>query len=310
MLVPASAGAHATISMPGGTIVYSALDATSQSTVTANVTDANVRITDTTIFGGIDPGPCEPGQVDRQGYIVEAICPRSGGTRMRLEVGGENDEVAVREATGATPMPAVVLGGSGDDRVRGGGAADQVDGGPGSDSIEGGPGDDAVYARDGGSDFLVSCGAGSDRAYLDVTDLADGCEAVEHADGPAPPPPEEPPPSADTTPPEIDGSAARRQRMGRAATLRATATVNEAADLSATARIRAGSRTLRFTAPHVRVSPGERVRIALRCSRAARRALRRALASGRPVYAGVTITAVDETGNSLAEPLPRVRLLR
>ena len=126
-----------------------------------------------------------------------------------------------------------------------------------------------------------------------------------------PPPQEDQAPPPDTRPPKIDGDAARRQRIGAAAKLVATASVDEVSQVAASARVRAGGRRYRFAARPVRAeAPGQELRLTLTTSRATARRLRRMVRGGRRVFAVVTIVAVDDTGNSFALRLPRVRLTR
>jgi hypothetical protein len=77
-----------------------------------------------------------------------------------------------------------IYGGAGDDRLTGDAAGNTIDGGAGNDTIVGGkgfdflyggPGDDVIDARDGTQD-VVDCGAGRDRAIVDRVDLVTGCE--------------------------------------------------------------------------------------------------------------------------------------
>jgi hypothetical protein len=311
-LLPAPAGAHAVVSFDGPTIIYSARDAQSQSTVTITAGVTSVRIADTTVDGGIDPGRCDPGTVDRNGFIVEVTCPRGADTRVRVDVGARDDSVEMREASGAPGLPSALLGGSGADRLTGGAGPDQVDGGPGGDNLEGRAGDDELLARDGSLE-VVGCGAGADRAFLDDADVPDAsCETVERGD-PPPPPAEEPPPPGgeDTTPPTIDAAARVRQRIGRTPALAAFASADEVVQLSATARIRVGRRRLTLIAPQTRAdTPGERVKLVLRGTASTARALRRAVRRRRPLYAIVTVIAIDDAGNSAATRLERIRLLR
>ncbi|HEV3000953.1 MAG TPA: hypothetical protein VGW75_09475, partial [Solirubrobacteraceae bacterium] len=176
---PAAASAHAIIAIDRGTIVYSARDATSQNTLTATVSGDKVRLYDPTVDGGIAPGPCEPGAVDASGYIIEVFCPRDAATRLRIDVADREDAVHLRESGAAEPVPGVVLGGPGSDRLTGGGAADVLDSGPGEDALDGGGGADELRARDGAADS-VACGEGADRAIVDELDTVDAtCEAVD-----------------------------------------------------------------------------------------------------------------------------------
>jgi hypothetical protein len=310
LALPATAGAHAIVTRDGDTIVYWARDATSQSTVSVTVGADRIRITDRTVDAGIDPGRCDPGEVDRYGFVVEVTCPRTAATRLRVDVGSRDDVVELREAAGAAPIDTVILGGSGADRLTGGGGGDLVDGGDGPDTLDGRGGDDELRARDGGLE-VVACGDGADRAYLDLAELADGCETTEYVD--PPPPAQEPrdPQAADTSPPAVEGAAPRRQRVGRSAALRVTASASEVAQVFATGRIRAGRRVLTLTSPQQRAAvPGERVELTLRATRSTARALRRAMRSRRALYATITVGAIDDAGNSRSARLPRVRLLR
>lgn len=79
----------------------------------------------------------------------------------------------------------ILRGRGGDDRLIGGKGGDRISGGKGVDQINtqdgeplASPGRDVIRARDGGPDE-INCGAGRDRAYVDVTE--DGvydCEEV------------------------------------------------------------------------------------------------------------------------------------
>lgn len=312
LALPASAEAHAIVTIEGPTIVYSAPDATSSSTVTVAVGDTKVRITDRTIDGGISSGSCDPGAVDGSGAIIEVTCARDAASRLRVDVGPRDDTVELSEAAGAPPLPSVLIGGTGADRLTGGGAADQIDGGPGQDRLEGGAGDDELRARDGAVD-VVGCGAGTDRAFLDDAELADAsCESLERTD---PPPlataaPSPGPAAADTTPPAVSGGASTRQRLGRRVALRVSAGADEPAQVSATAVVRAGKRRFTLIAPQRRAGGADQqVGLMLRASSTTARALRRAARGRRPLYAVITISATDDAGNSAARRLPRIRVL-
>ncbi|HEX2084589.1 MAG TPA: hypothetical protein VHF89_02825 [Solirubrobacteraceae bacterium] len=309
--LPAAAAAHSVVSMDGSTIVYLARDATSQNTLTAAVTPDRVRFRDPTVDGGIDPGPCDPGQVDGNGYIIEVICRRGPDTRLRIDVADREDSVRVGEVGGAGPVPSVVSGGVGADSLIGGAATDDLDGGPGEDSLNGGAGDDVLRARDGVAD-RVTCGDGNDRAEVDAADAVDGtCETVDRADAP---PGAGGGPSGggpDGTPPVVEGGALTFQRIGRSRTLRVLATASEPAELAASATVIVGGRRLAFRPgrAQVRVAGGGAT-LRLRMSGAAWRTLKRALARRRPLSATVTVVATDPAGNSSATRLPRIRLAR
>jgi Ca2+-binding RTX toxin-like protein len=61
-------------------------------------------------------------------------------------------------------------GGNGPDTIRCGLGNDRIDGGFGLDDLFGGPGDDRISAADGQMD-RVSCGQGTDTAYVDELDF-------------------------------------------------------------------------------------------------------------------------------------------
>lgn len=71
----------------------------------------------------------------------------------------------------------LLVGNRGSDRIFGGRGGDHLIGGKGDDRIAGGPGDDLVQAADDRRDE-IACGPGMDRAYLDRSDHAFGCELV------------------------------------------------------------------------------------------------------------------------------------
>jgi hypothetical protein len=219
---PGDAFGHAFARVDGDGILYWARDADNRSTLTITAHRDRVRFVDTTVYGGIDPGRCEPGQVDRSGFIVEVWCPRGAATRVRADLGPDDDSAQVREAEGAGPIATELLGGTGSDRLTGGAGSDAVDGGGGTDTLDGGAGDDELRGHDGGAE-QVRCGAGSDRAIVDPVDVLDGsCEATEQRFGPPPPENATPPPTggdpaADTKPPELEGRATCTPARARAA---------------------------------------------------------------------------------------------
>jgi hypothetical protein len=313
--LPAAASGHAFVRLDGGTLLYWARDAGAESTLTITVQRNRVRVVDPAVYGGIDPGSCDPGAVDRDGFVVEVLCPRSAVTALRVEVGPEDDGVTIREADDATPLESLVLGGPGADRLSGGGGADVLFGSEGIDMLDGGAGDDEVHAQDGVADQLA-CGDGRDRAIVDPVDPFDPtCEAVEPrfaAPEPEPAateaPPGQPPPgtSGDTVAPTIEGRAPRRQHVTARRALRLFVFSNETGRLRATAVVRAGGRRLRL-GPVTRglTVAGQEQALTLRSTRALRRALR---ARGR-LTATVTAVVTDEAGNSASTKLPRIVLI-
>jgi len=110
---------------------------------------------------------------------VSAVsCPAAGVTRVDAALGDQDDSFSV-----LAPLPARVVGGTGDDQLYGGDGADALDGGSGADTADGGRGADHVVMRDRKTDGVV-CGAGRDRVRAEVLDELDvTCEVVDY--GPA-----------------------------------------------------------------------------------------------------------------------------
>ena len=71
----------------------------------------------------------------------------------------------------------VITGGSGDDRLEGYRGDDVLNGGTGRDRFDGGTGRDRIRARDGVRE-VVDCGASTDTAVVDRTDIVRRCERV------------------------------------------------------------------------------------------------------------------------------------
>jgi hypothetical protein len=105
-------------------------------------------------------------------------CPQ--GTSIAVDLGDGNDTFAVNAVTN----PISVAGGDGDDSIATAGGPDVLAGGPGDDTLRGNSavdeyfgetGDDTIDARDGNAE-RISCGADSDEAINDFTDIIAECE--------------------------------------------------------------------------------------------------------------------------------------
>lgn len=109
-------------------------------------------------------------RINRGGYVQMFVS--TGISQIRIDAGDGNDSVSLLGET----LPALIVGGAGNDIIVGSRAADRIFGGAGNDTItgsvgvdriDGGPGNDTLFARDGESDRLIG-GPGADEAQVDV----------------------------------------------------------------------------------------------------------------------------------------------
>ncbi|MGH2947419.1 MAG: calcium-binding protein, partial [Solirubrobacteraceae bacterium] len=212
--LPAAATAHSVVRIGGDTVNYLSVDATSLNTLTGRMTGGRIELRDRTVDGGIDPGPCDPGEItnDANAWIVQVFCSRRRVDKLNIDLGEREDS-----ATIDVPLPVTLLGGPGSDvlatgagadRVRGGDGNDRLDAGPGDDVLdgglgydvlEGGEGDDLIRSADGLAD-RVACGPGRDRVEADTVDeVASDCEDVQRR--PVVPPADAGATADDRTPP-------------------------------------------------------------------------------------------------------------
>lgn len=107
-------------------------------------------------------------------------CPR--GTSIAADLGDDDDRLRTIDNSVTVPMD--VAGGPGNDDLQTGSGRDVLAGGDGIDTLDGGPGvdeffgeggDDTINARDGNAE-RISCGAGTDTANNDFTDIIAECE--------------------------------------------------------------------------------------------------------------------------------------
>jgi hypothetical protein len=112
-------------------------------------------------------------------------CPE--GTSLAVDLGDGND----RFRAVAIPDPISVAGGSGNDDLGTSGGNDVLAGGPGDDTLTGNSGvddyfgetgNDTIEARDGHAE-RISCGADTDEARNDFTDIIAECERGVDGDG-------------------------------------------------------------------------------------------------------------------------------
>ena len=318
-LVPGSAAAHSLIRPAGPVVSYLSADATSLNTLEARVSGNRIEFRDETVDGGMDPGSCTPGELDRSGYIIQTFCPLAGIQRVRIDLGEREDTANV-----ALPVPVTVLAGPGADRVTAGATGDELSGGDGNDLLDGGAGDDVLSGdqgidnlsggpgadrfaiRDGVAD-TISCGEGPDTVDADTVDrVGADCESVTRTLT-------APPGDAgadDGRPPRVDVGAPTLQRLGRARAVRVYATSSERGALSASGSLEVAGLALpvkTIARRAVRVGGGGAVltyRLRGRHWREARRALRR----GRRVVVRLGVVATDLAGQSTRRDAPPITL--
>jgi hypothetical protein len=105
-----------------------------------------------------------------------ARCDATGISLIKISSGDQADRVV-----NSTPLKSEINGGSAGDNLIGGSAKDTLAGDQGADLFQGLGGNDLLAARDGASDTLIDCGAGTDKANLDALPLdpdsaVKGCE--------------------------------------------------------------------------------------------------------------------------------------
>lgn len=321
LALPGIAGAHSLVRIGGDVVRYQAADATSLNTLTVRIAGDQIDLTDRTVDGGIDPGPCDPGEItnDANAWIVQALCPRAGMTSLLIDVGDREDR-----ATIDVPMPVVLIGGPGADVLQTGSQADQlrgddgndslsagaggdvVEGGPGFDSLSGGDGDDLLSDADGLAD-RISCGAGTDRVEADTADTVDAdCEAVTRTAVTAPPDVA----ADDRTPPVVRAGGPTRQRLRRGR-VHLLATSSERGSLAGSGFVDVGGISLPVQAQRKRVTvAGGGARLTVLLSRRHIRLCRRALARGRRASVRMFAVGTDLAGNSRRAAPIRIRLRR
>ena len=306
-LVPASASAHSLVRVQNGELRYLSVDAVSLNTLTITAGPRGYRIADTTVEGGLDPGPCAPGRVDSDGYIREAFCPAARITRIHADLGNQDDRARVTAPVGATILGGpgqdaltgtahddLINGEDGDDAISAGAGDDKLAGAAGNDRLDGGDGEDVVHGGAGAD--TADCGAGADRSVADAADSLAGCETLQTATGDDSDLPPELVVKADRVAPHLILGGSRRQRLGTSLVVLATS--NELGAVRASCIVRIGGKRHRVPGVAMPVEiegQGLDLEIALPAGVAA--AARRGVAAGKRVSARVTVVATDREGN-------------
>ena len=319
LALPTGASAHSLVRTAGGLVSYTSADATSLNTVVVRQNAGRIEFRDESVDGGMDPGPCVPGDVGADGYIVQTFCSLEGVRRVRVDLGDREDRATVTLA-----IPVTVLGGSGADVVAGGEGADEVSGGEGNDSVAGGAGDDVlsgdagvdildggdgadrIVARDGEAD-RITCGPGVDTLDADGADaVAADCETATRSDTASPAAVAD-----DGRPPVVDAGAPTVQRLDRSRVVRVYATTSKPGTLGASGSLNASGIAVpikRVATRRVPVAGGGaelKYRLAGREWRLARRALKRS----RRVLIRLSVVATDLAGRTTLRRAPAVELV-
>ena len=117
LLVPATASAHSLVRIGGDAVRYQSADATSLNTLAVRLDGDRIDLSDRTVDGGIDPGPCDVGDDQRADLGSSRPSARARhAASLNLDLGEREDS-----ATVDVPLPVVLLGGPGADTLRTGG---------------------------------------------------------------------------------------------------------------------------------------------------------------------------------------------
>jgi RTX calcium-binding nonapeptide repeat (4 copies) len=343
LALPAGSAAHTLVRVSGGELSSVSADATSLNTLTARVSGGEVELRDPTVDGGMDPGPCRPGELtnDANSWVIQVFCPIGGITRLRISLGDREDSADLS----SLPLPATLSGGFGTDTLTSGGGADVLSGDDGNDTVSGGGGNDQagggdgndLVSGDGGDDVLqaglgldrldggdgsddlrsrdgltdvVGCGAGFDRVDADTVDeIAADCESVTRTL--TAPPPGDWSSGDDRLKPRLRVGGPTLQRLGRRGRIRIAASSSERGTIAASGFLDVAGLSLPLISNRRRVTvAGGGVTLTVKLKRRELRAARRALRARRRVVARLTAVATDRAGNSAKRRMPLIRLRR
>jgi hypothetical protein len=289
----APAWGHGIVTIEDGQMAFRATDFVSRNAITITQTGSTISLVDSTGFGGLDPGDCRPGRVDLEsGYVIEALCSRSGIETIRVNSGEREDDINVK-----VNLPTRIVGGGGidtittgtaDDNISGGDGNDVINPGGGTDKVDAGQGDDTLRLKDNAPDE-TDCGTGNDAAEFDAFDLfAADCERAPLTALSS---------DADDVAPHPTVRTTTRQRWDSRLQVRATS--DEPVEFVAQAAIvigehdfslRPGRGRLEETVGAVELRPQMSDRV--------KRIVGRAIHEGRKVRLFVSVVATDRSGNS------------
>jgi hypothetical protein len=340
LALASQAAAHSLVRVSGGELSYVAADATSLNSFKAHVAGGEVEIRDPTVDGGMDPGPCRPGELtpDANSWIIQVFCPVGGLSRLRVSLGDREDGAELTLAIPTTLSGGfgtdtltsgsgadIVTGDDGNDTVSTGAGNDQASGGDGNDRVAGGPDDDLLQAglgldrlngddgndelrsRDGLAD-VVTCGAGTDRVDADTVDqIAADCESVTRTL--TAPPPGDWSSGDDRVKPRLQAGGPTVQRLGRRGRIRIAASSSERGTIASSGFLDVAGLSLPLISNRRRVRvAGGGVTLTIKLKRRELRAARRALRAHRRVVARLSVVATDSAGNSAKRRMPLIRL--
>ena len=80
------ADAHSLVRKDGTELAYLSSDAVSLNTLSVKRSGANIEFRDPTVEGGLDPGPCAPGEItdDANAWLIQVLLP-GGGRQPRAD---------------------------------------------------------------------------------------------------------------------------------------------------------------------------------------------------------------------------------
>ena len=166
----------ATVSRSGSTLIVKAAPGAKDNLAITSPSTSKLRITDLTA-GPYTGSPMDAGTGCTQSGAKAVNCANAGSiTRIRVLAGDQIDKVV-----NSTAVKSSVHGGVGNDTLEGGSAADTLTGAAGLDVLKGMDANDLLRGRDLASDRMVDCGAGTDKADLDLLPMdpnskIKGCE--------------------------------------------------------------------------------------------------------------------------------------
>lgn len=153
MLALAPAAHAATVSVEGGAVRVNA-GAGEANSLTLTQEGVQLVVTDTGAPAALGAGT----GCDLDGPNGRVTCPATGVTSVNVDAGDGSDAVDTR-----IPLPALLAGGAGDDKLTGGAGNDSLSGGDGNDTLAAGDGNDTL-SGDAGNDTLAG-GAGDDLGF-------------------------------------------------------------------------------------------------------------------------------------------------